>query len=225
MLTHPLRMIQWSVVCSCLLLVSCGVTHPIRVMDEDASALVVSLGGPLADFSGVTIPVPYLNAGYCYGLSDAWTVESNVHVTSLLFNDLGIDAGAATRLVREHGAVPEVTLKLQGMYFTTFNAGAHSIFLGHTNLNASYRIGARWLAYAGTEHTVQFSPSSYFFTPFIGVQFPVSSAIDLQVESKWMAANHFTGHGLLEGVGAIGSHGSVGIFVGLQYALSGRRGQ
>ncbi|MGE5315334.1 MAG: hypothetical protein ACM3Q4_11625 [Acidobacteriota bacterium] len=198
---------------------ACGVTHPVRVLDEGRSAAVVSLGGPLVSVGKAAVPVPYLNAGYARGASNDWTLEANLHLTSLLFNDLGVDAGAATRLVRERGIVPELTLKVQGMYFATFNAGSHSLFLLHANLNASYALGHRTLLYAGTEHTAQFSPLSYFLTPMAGIGFPLSSSLDMQVESKWMAANHFTGHGLLEGFGSVGGHGSIGLFFGFHYAL------
>lgn len=207
-----------AVLCS-IIFASCGVTHPVRVLDKGAGAAMLSLGGPVIEAGGAAFPAPYLNAGYARGVTDAVTAEANLHVTPLLFNDLGLDAGAAARLVRARGSVPEVTLKLQGMFFTTFNASPSSLFLAHANLNASYLIGQRTLVYAGTEHTYQFSPSSYYFTPLIGVQLPVSSAMDLQLESKWMAANRFTGHGIFEGFGSVNEHGSIGLFFGVQYAL------
>jgi hypothetical protein len=202
---------------------ACGVTHPVRVLDEGQSIAAVSLGGPVISAGSAAIPVPYLNAGYAYGVTGAWTAEANLHVTALLFNDLGFDAGAATRLVRAAGIVPEVTLKLQGMVFTTFNSSSASIVLAHANLNASYAIGSHTLIYAGTEHTVQFSPSSYFLTPLFGIQLPLSSVMDLQAETKWMASNHFTGHGVFEGFGSVNGHGAIGLFFGVQYALGGKR--
>jgi hypothetical protein len=218
MRTHLLRLIPFLA----LLVASCGVTSPVRVLDEGQSAVSLSLGGPLVSLGGVVFPVPYLNAGYAYGVTDTWTTQANLHVTSLLFNDLGLDAGAAARLVRERGLVPEVTVKLQGLFFTTFSPGAHSLFLANANVNASYAIGKRTFVYAGAEQTYQFSPSSYFISPLAGIQLPLSSVIDLQIESKWMAANRFTGHGLLEGFGSIGDAGSIGLFFGVQYALGGR---
>lgn len=205
-----------------IVLAACGVTHPVRVLDEGVRVAAVSLGGPLIQAGSAAVPVPYLNAGYAYGMTDQWTAEANLHVTSLLFNDLGVDAGAATRLVRGRGSVPEVTLKLQAMLFKTFTASSHAVVLAHANLNASYLIGQRTLAYAGMEQTWQPSPSSYYFTPLLGVQLPLSSVMDLQIETKWMAMNQFTGHGIFEGFGSVNEHGSIGLFFGVQYALGGK---
>jgi hypothetical protein len=200
----------------------CGVTQPVRVLDEGRSAVIASLGGPVVPAAGIAFPVPYLNAGYAYGVSTGLTAAANLHLTALLFNDIGIDIGAAARLVRESGPVPEVTVKLQGMYFATVNPDPRSLFLAHASINASYLIGASALAYAGTEHAYQFREPEYFFTPFLGVQFPLSTVLDAQVETKWLAANHVTAHGVFEGAGSVNGRGNLGLYVGLLFHVGGR---
>jgi hypothetical protein len=200
----------------------CGVTQPVRVLDDHTSAITASLGGPVIPAAGITFPVPYLNAGFAYGITPDITTTANVHITALLFSDIGFDVGAAARLLSEHGPVPEITMKLQGLYFTTLNPDPQSLFLAHASVNASYRIGARSLVYTGTEHTLQFHGAEYFFTPFLGMQFPLSGVMDAQGEIKWLAANHFTGHGVFEGAGSVNEHGNIGVYFGVLYHL-GRR--
>jgi hypothetical protein len=205
-----------------LCLAGCGVTQPVRVLDAGKSAVTASLGGPAIPAMGIGFPVPYLNAGGAYGIGSGVTAAGNLHITALLFNDIGLDLGAAVRLLHEDGPVPEVTVKLQGMYFATLNPGSRSLFLGHAGINASYLLGTFTLLYAGTEHTYQFHESDYFFTPFLGVQLPASGAMDVQIETKWLAANHFTGHGVFEGAGSLNDHGNIGLYVGVLYHLGGR---
>ncbi len=205
-----------------LCIAGCGATQPVRVLDDHTSAVSASLGGPVIPAAGIAFPVPYLNAGFAYGLTPDITAGANLHITALIFNDIGFDVGAAARLLREHGPVPELTVKLQGLLFTTLNPNPQSLFLAHASINASYLIGVRTLAYAGTEHTVQFHEADYFFTPFLGMQFPVSGAMEAQAEMKWLAANHFTGHGAFEGAGSVNAHGNVGLYFGVLYHLGGR---
>jgi hypothetical protein len=217
-----MRLTGFLTAAAALWIAGCGVTQPVRVLDDGKTAVMASFGGPVIPAAGIAFPVPYLNAGIASAVTPGITATANLHITALLFNDIGLDAGAAARLARENGVVPEVTLKLQGMYFTTLNPISSSVFLAHSSINASYLLGASTLVYAGTEHTVQFSPVDYFFTPFIGMQFPLGSVIDAQVETKWLAANHFTGHGAFEGAGSVNYHGNVGLYFGLLYYLGGR---
>lgn len=200
----------------------CGVTQPVRVLDEGKTAVTASLGGPIIPAGGIAFPAPYLNIGAAYGVSPDVTTAANLHITALLFNDFGCDIGAAARLLRGNGAVPEVTAKLQGLFFTTFNARPSSLFLAHASINASYLLSANSLAYGGMEHTYQFSTPEYFFTPFLGLQLPLAGRLDAQIETKWLAANHFTGHGVYEGAGSIDSHGNIGLFFGVMYHWGGR---
>ncbi len=200
----------------------CGVTQPVRVLDDGRTVLTSSLGGPVIPAGGIAFPVPYLNAGAAHGVCTGITASANLHLTALLFNDIGIDIGAAARLLRQDGPVPEITAKMQGMFFATMNPGAGSAFLGNASLNVSWLIGTHSLAYAGMEHTYQFHTPEYFFTPFLGMQFPLSGPMDAQVEAKWLAANRFTGHGILEGGGSVNAHGNIGLYFGVMYHLGGR---
>ena len=217
-----MRLTWFLTAAAALCIAGCGVTQPVRVLDDGKNAVTASLGGPIIPAAGIAFPVPYLNAGIASGITPDITAAATLHVTALLFNDIGFDAGAAARVVREHGPVPEVTIKLQGMFFTTLNPISGSLFLAHASINASYLLRASTLVYVGTEHTVQFSGTEYFFTPFLGMQFPLGSVIDAQVEAKWLAANRFTGHGAFEGAGSLIDHGYAGLYFGLLYYLGGR---
>lgn len=201
----------------------CGTTQPVRVAAAGEWDANVSLGGPLVlPVSNVNVPLPYLNAGIAYGLNEDFTLTGDFHVTSTLYKTFGIDGGAAMRLIAQNKSIPEVTAKAQGYLFTSLRDG-RARFYPMVTINASYVIGERMLAYFGADNLFQFDSNPYFLSPFLGLEFPAGEKWKLQVESKWVAANQSTAHGIFQGAGSIGDHGCVGIYLGAQYLL--RKGQ
>ena len=197
----------------------CGVTQPVRVLKEHETEAIASLGGPVVTLGGVPVPIPYLNAGVAHGFSENITFTGDLHLTTLAFKSLGVDAGIASALLHEHGALPEVTLHGQIYFFSDFIRGNNPRLFPMATVNASYHIGEQTLAYVGADNVYQLHQPQFFFSPFIGMQFPLSSVLAMQVESKWMASNTNTAHGAFEGTGSIGGKGNFGLFVGFHYAL------
>ena len=197
----------------------CGATQPVRVLDEGATKVSASLGGPLIPLGNATIPVPYLVAGVQHGYSSSLTLAGNVHLLTALFGDVGVDAGAAQRFVRSDGWVPEITAKAQCYFFYDVKRGNNPRLFPFLSLNASYLVGESTLLYFGADNLFQFVEPIYFLSPFAGVQFPLSSRFEMQVESKWMAANANTEHGVMEGHNSINGRGNIGTFIGFHYLL------
>lgn len=199
--------------------IGCGVTQPIRPIEEASTEIIASLGGPIIPFGGIAIPVPYLNLGAMYGYSSDLTIYGNVHLTALLFKDVGLDGGFSTRLFPEEGMIPEITLNGRAYFFWDAFRGNTTRLYPTATVTGSYLTGEHSLFYFGVDNLVQFTTSDLFISPFIGYRFPVSTAMQLQIESKWMAMNRDTRHGVFEGAGSIGGNGNVGLFFGLQYSL------
>jgi hypothetical protein len=197
----------------------CGVTQPVRVLDDGQTQLSGSLGGPFITLGSTTIPVPYLNVGIVHGYSENITLSGNLHILPILFGDAGFDAGIATSLVRQKENVPEVTGKALVMAFSDFRNGGHPRFYPQISVNASYLIGEFNLVYIGADNVFQSSVPHFLLTPFIGFQFPLGSKWTGQIETKWMAANINTAHGILEGQTNISNYGNTSIFIGLLYSL------
>lgn len=195
----------------------CGVTQPVRPIDDGTTQLTASFGGPIIPIAGIAIPVPYLNVGVMHGARPNLTVYGNAHVTALLFKDVGLDAGIATRLLPEKGLRPEVTANLRGYFFWDAFRGSTTRFYPMASVTGSYRTGERSLAYLGTDVLYQFTTAEAFISPYIGCGFPVSEQFMLQLESKWLAMDHDTRHGVFEGAASIAGKGNIGIYAGLQY--------
>jgi hypothetical protein len=199
---------------------SCGVTQPVRVIDQGTTQAAVSLGGPLIPFGGMTVPSPYLNLGLIHGYKENLTLTGNVHATMAVFKNAAFDVGAATRLARESNGWPELTAKGQLYFFSDLERLDAVRVFPMVSINASYLLGNSTLLYAGAEQLIQFNKPQYFFTPFAGTQLSLSDRSALQIELKWMAANANSAHGIFRGTGSIGDHGDIGVFFGYTYGLS-----
>lgn len=210
---------KWFIVVLAFLSLHCGVTQPVRVLPENETRLAVSLGGPVMPVGDIAIVVPYLNVGIQYGQRENMTVFGNIHTTALLFKDLGLDGGFAARLLREKGIRPEVTLKGQVYFFWDFIRGNNKRLFPTATINASYTVGDRSLIYFGADNLYQVHQPEYFFAPLLGYQFGLTETMTMQIETKWLAANKDTRHGIFEGTASITGKGNVGFYLGVEMPL------
>lgn len=195
----------------------CAVTQPVRVLSPGEVRVTASIGGPVVPGTLPTVIVPYATAGAAVGVTDQVTATGNLHLVLAALKTAGIDGGAAFRLLREEGAVPEVTAKGQLMLMTDFTAGSFRAFPS-LSVNGSYRLGESTLGYGGLESMFQFTGEDHVLAgPFVGVQFALSHRLAMQTELKWLAANVDTRHGIFEGESSLGGHGSLGFFLGASY--------
>ena len=199
---------------------SCGVTQPVRVLDDGATNAAISIGGPFVPFGGLVVPLPYVNAGLMHGYTENVTLTANLHATMAMLKDAAIDVGGATRLVRQDGWTPEITAKGQIYLFSDLRMIKNARVFPVVSVNASRLIGKSSLLYIGVDQLVQFDKPNYFISPFAGTQFPLSERWSMQTELKWMASNINSEHGILRGTGAIGGRGDVALFLGFTYGLS-----
>jgi len=203
-----------------LSMIGCGGTQPIRVLEEGRTQASFSLGGPIIELGGAPVPMPYLTVGAMHGFCDNLTLSANAHLLSAALGDVGLDAGASMRLLKQDGAIPEVTGKAQIYFFDNLARGPNEPRLfPMISLNGSYLIGQSSLVYVGIDNLFQLSKPGYILSPFIGTEFYISRRISGQLEAKWMAANVNTEKGVFEGYGAIGSSGNIGVFLGLIYSF------
>jgi hypothetical protein len=198
---------------------SCSVTQPVRVLDEGATRATISLGGPFVPKWGIAVPAPYVNIGLMHGTTKDVTLTANLHATMALLKNAAVDAGASVRLLHQDGSVPEITAKGQLYLFSDLERISNVRIFPLVSLNGSYLLGTSTLLYAGADQMFQFDKPNYFFAPFAGTQFPLSKRWSMDVELKWMAANIKSEHGILRGTGAIGGHGDIAMFFGFTYGL------
>lgn len=211
-------------ICSGALLIGgliggCSAGQPIRVLRPNETQLTASLGGPVVPSSSPVKIIPYVTVGIMHGVTEEVTLHGNLHALLLAFGTAGIDVGASGRIVRQDGALPEMTIGLRTILFTDFSSIANSRIYPNASIIASWEIQKAWLVYAGTHATVQLSDARVFVSPMIGTQVPASERIFVQAEFIWQAANVVTTSGLFRGESSIGGQGSIGMFVGVGLKL------
>lgn len=223
-LLHPLLAkvvpASLSVVLLSLFFLGCGATQPVRVLDERETKVSASIGGPLIPFGKSTIPVPYLTAGIQHGVTPSVTITGNVHLLTALLGDVGVDAGAATRVLRQDGWIPEITCKAQCYFYYDAKRGNNPRIYPLLTANASCLQGESTLLYSGIDNLFQSAEPAYLLSPFAGMQFSIGRRIEMQIEAKWMAANVNTEHGIMEGHNSVGGRGNIGTFLGFHYRLA-----
>lgn len=197
--------------------VGCGVTQPVRVLESNEVRVTTSFGGPVVPSSIPTVVIPYGTVGAMVGVSEDVTVTGNLHIPLVALETVGIDGGAAVRIVRENGLVPEVTAKGTALVLTDFMPGSFRLF-PILAVNGSHSIGESILGYAGLENMFQFTGTEhFFFGPFAGMEVRLSHRFALQGEAKWMAANIDTRNGIFEGQASFRGKGYLGLFLGASY--------
>ena len=204
---------------SVLICSGCGSGQPVRVLSEGSTAVVASIGGPIQPSRSPIGFVPYLTAGIEHGITDDVTVHGNLHLLMAFFAVGGLDIGASARLWHQNTFLPEVTASARLIGFMKFGGPVSPRLYPDVALNASWEVADRTLMYVGTHATFQWKPGEVFVSPFIGVQFPISSRFSLQTELIWQAANHDTRVGLFEGLSSIDGMGSFGGFVAGVFTL------
>ena len=233
-LPHHLRAL--GVLCLLVSSLACSVVQPVRVLPEGTTQITGSLGGPWLPRSSPAIIAPYLNVGAMHGISDNVTLTGSLHGTMLPFGVLGLDLGAAARLLKQQGAVPELTAKAQFYGFYDFtpgstptrpatpdgatSAGAVRVY-PYLSLNASYELTQGLLGYLALENLFQLTNSpNYYFTPTVGLQYAFSPSFSLQGEWKWIAANVNTMNGIFQGQSTIGTTGNWGVYLGFNWTIA-----
>ncbi len=199
--------------------IHCGVTQPVHVIPKDETRLQASFGGPIIPLGTIAIPVPYLNMGVQYGFQENVTLFGNFHTTALLFKDIGVDGGCAVRLNHEEGMYPEITAKGQLFFFWDVMRSNNIRVFPMGSIIGSYSTGDRSLIYFGADNLFQIHKADYFFAPLIGYQFGLNRNMTMQFETKWLAANKDTRHGVFEGATSIGGRGNFSFYLGMEMTL------
>lgn len=77
------------------LLFSCAPTRNVKPLKKNEQQVSGSFGGPVIQFGGLWIPIPYTSVAYSRGISDGFTAYGALHTTAALFGDLQTEAGGS----------------------------------------------------------------------------------------------------------------------------------
>ncbi|MBA2612857.1 MAG: hypothetical protein H0U95_12865 [Bacteroidetes bacterium] len=77
---------------------NCAPSRFIKPLEKKQQAASFSFGGPMIQFAGAPIPIPFTTLAYGYGLTNKVTGFGSLHTTSLLFGNLQSDIGTTLKL-------------------------------------------------------------------------------------------------------------------------------
>jgi hypothetical protein len=137
-------------------IMACSATQPVRVLSRGERRFISSLGGPLLPHHVPTTGfVPYANVGTMWGARDNLTLSANLHLLAAAFGVAGADVGAARRLRRQDGLIPEVTGQAQ-LYGFAGTGGVRAS--PNLTATASWSPGPRALLYGRSALTITSLP-------------------------------------------------------------------
>lgn len=76
-----------------LIAVSCAPTRVIKPLEKGEKQISANLGGAMIKFAGAPIPLPLTAISYQQGLDTGLTLNTSVHLTSLAFGVIQLEAG------------------------------------------------------------------------------------------------------------------------------------
>lgn len=135
-----------------LFLANCSPSPLIRPLAKSEQAISATFGGPLIGYSNLTIPIPFVMAGYEYGLKENLSLSCESNLTSLSFGDLNLKTGALYELFAPSGKIPGVSIA-PAFHFMLDTWEWHFRFYPQLDANSYWAYGKNQnLVYTGLEN-------------------------------------------------------------------------
>jgi hypothetical protein len=81
-----------------LAITACAPVRLVKPLEKGQKAIGANLGGPLINFAGAPIPLPYTSAFLAKGITEKTSVFGGVHLTALAFGVAQIELGACRQI-------------------------------------------------------------------------------------------------------------------------------
>jgi hypothetical protein len=204
-----------------LLFSACAPSRFVKPLEKKQHAASFSFGGPLINYSGAPIPIPFTTLAYGYGLTNQVTVYGGLHTTSLLFGNLQSDLGASIGLLNKSrfglSVSPALQLACNLRNKTGFRAWPSVDFNAtlHLNQKPSYLYGgvSSWFELASRKAHLETQQRHAIPNLHLGYSL-VKSKWQHQFELKYLAAGIPNLPNVVDYVGVSG-RGSLGIYYSL----------
>jgi hypothetical protein len=128
-----------------LTIFSCAPSRFVDTLPKGETQVGFSLGGPMQNLFGLTIPTPYSSVVVGHGLRDDITLFGGLHTTALIFNTLQTDLGVTKRLYKSDSSklwIPDVSGSFSLNSLIEMKDGVYDIF-PQIDLNAVWKYGAK----------------------------------------------------------------------------------
>ncbi|MFC2114204.1 hypothetical protein ACFLRI_02530 [Bacteroidota bacterium] len=206
-----------------LILSACAPVRFIQPLEEKQQAVSFSIGGPLFDFSGMTIPSPLSSVCYGFGLKENLTLFGSLHITSLAFGNFQSDFGATYKFLDQDNYIPNISASAAGNLIFNFDE-TNLKFWPQIDLNAYWEHGtnnsyffvgmSNWFEFAAKRAHDQPSTDRWLLNPQIGYQWNTKSWA-FSAEIKFLAPGHSNSDVLIDYRSITGNYGATGLYLGV----------
>lgn len=200
---------------------SCAPNRYVKPLAKKQDALNLSLGGPLIKFGESTIPIPFLVAGYGYGIDSTLTGYTSLNVTSALYGNFQLELGATKQWLKQKRYIPALSSALQ-LNIIYRNKDAAKLY-PQLDLNAYWEYGKRrnyfyigasnWFELSKKRTLEETQQNHWIFMPLIGHNFS-GKKWDVSLEAKVIAPNLQNDNIVVEYKTPFRNHGAFGVYVG-----------
>ncbi len=219
-----MKYIFWGAIAYVLLsLTACNTTRFVKPLAKKQVAVGVDFGGPLIDFVGAKIPVPFSSITTGYGIDSTLTAFAGFHTTAIAFGTVQLDLGVVKELYRSRKAyipsisvAPVVNMMLDG-------------FDGNFRAYPQVDVNFYWQYWKDKPHYFYVSVNSWFdFYPKVYTTLPTNiyqpafalghtfenKKMRYTLEAKYMGVNENSG-GSPVVYNGIGGKGSFGVYLSI----------
>ena len=215
-----------------LTLFSCTPSRFVNTLPEGETQVGFSLGGPMQNLFGLTIPTPYSSVVVGHGLRDDITLYGGLHTTALVFNTLQTDLGVTKRLYQSDSSqlwIPDVSGSFTLNTLLEMKDGAFDLF-PQIDLNAVWKYGenknnffylgvSNWFDLSKNKAHNEPKDNPVIFNPHIG---------NTWQKNKWSLTVEYKVMGLMESNQDIvvsyakwhGKYSAPGIFIGCSKTIN-----
>lgn len=206
---------------------ACNSTRVVRPLQAKEWNVGGSLGGPIINFAGAKIPVPFTSLYGAYGINNSLTGFAGLHTTSAMFGNAQVDFGVTKGLLTPSKWRPGVSISPIGNFLLTTQGGVAARFYPQIDLNAYWEYGQKkHYAYIGMNNWFNLSSKKafdvkndhYFIPNFtIGNRFN-RPKMSYSIEVKLLAPFSRNDYTVVEYNG-IGNKGAIGVYFGISRSL------
>jgi len=92
------------------LMAACNTSRIVKPLKAKETAIGLDFGGPIIDFAGAKIPIPLSSISVGHGVDSTFTLFGGLHITSLVFGTVQVDAGMVKEVLHPRGAIPGISI-------------------------------------------------------------------------------------------------------------------
>lgn len=199
----------------------CSTSKFVKPLDYKQHAASVSFGGPLIEFANTTIPIPFINATYGYGIDTTLTGFASINLTSALYGNFQTEIGVTKQIFKQNNFIPAISLSpvINVIYR---NTDAYKIY-PQISVNAFWEYANKGnYFYTGIDNWFELSSkrqynvnqtNRWIFIPQVGHSFD-RAKWSFNVEAKIIAPNLSNQKLVVDYKTPFGTHGAFGVYVG-----------